>query len=197
MRVVDLGAGTGVITGALAAQAGSVLAVEIDPRLAAGLARRFDRRAERHRAPRRRLCTSRCRSTLTGSSRTRRSATPPRSCADSSTIPAGGLVRADLVVQWQVARHRARVGEARSDRPARGDLGALVDLRPRSPAPGGRLPPPPVVDAAVLVITARPSPLLAPADFARYTAFVTANWTAGWAGRTEPVDWAARFRARR
>ena len=106
-------------------------------------------------------------------------------------------MRADLVVQWQVARHRARVGEGRS-----ADLLGAIWAPWWTFARGRRLPaagfhPRPGVDAAVLVITARPSPLLAPADFARYTAFVTADWTAGWAGRTEPVDWAARFRARR
>ena len=107
-------------------------------------------------------------------------------------------MRADLVVQWQVARHRARVSEG-----APADLlGAIWapwwQLRPRAVAsPRPASVPGPSVDAAVLVISARPSPWLPAADFARYETFVTANWTAGPAVRSEPDDWAMRFRARR
>jgi 23S rRNA (adenine-N6)-dimethyltransferase len=195
-RVVDLGAGTGVITAALAMQAGSVLAVEIDPGLAAGLARRFAG------APNVTVLHGDACAVALPLNPYRVVANPPfaRTAAILRRLlddPAGGLVRADVVVQWQVARHRARVSE-----------GGPADLLGAIWAPwwtfarGRRLPaagfhPRPGVDAAVLVITARPSPRLPAADFARYQTFVTANWTAGSAGRTEPDEWAARFRARR
>ncbi len=44
-RVVELGAGTGILTTALAARAGLVLAVELDARLVGRLQRQFARRA--------------------------------------------------------------------------------------------------------------------------------------------------------
>ena len=86
--------------------------------------------------------------------------------------PAGALVRADVVVQWQVARHRARVGDT-----------APTDLLGATWAPwwrfqrGRRLPaasfrPRPSVEAAVLVITRRNPPLLAPEHFDGYATWV-------------------------
>jgi 23S rRNA (adenine-N6)-dimethyltransferase len=196
MRVVDLGAGTGVITSVLAAQAGSVLAVEIDPGLAAGLARRFDH------APNVTVLHGDACAVPLPLNPYRVVANPPfaRTAAILRRLlddPAGGLVQADVVVQWQVARHRARVSE-----------GGLSDLLGAIWAPwwrfarGRRLPaasfhPRPRVDAGVLVVTARATPLLAPAEFDRYRTFVTANWTADRTGPIEPEEWAARFRARR
>src|SRR5919201_2102568 len=44
--VLDLGAGSGVLTAALARAGASVVAVELDPTLAEGLRRRFDRVVE-------------------------------------------------------------------------------------------------------------------------------------------------------
>jgi 23S rRNA (adenine-N6)-dimethyltransferase len=90
--------------------------------------------------------------------------------------PDGGLVRADVVVQWQVARHRAQV-----------DQGSEADLLGAIWAPwwrferGRRLPaklfrPPPSVDAAVLVITRRDPSDVPTGDFAAYAAAVRSNW---------------------
>ena len=45
-RVLEIGAGTGALTEALAARGGRVTAIEIDPRLAAILRERFERRVE-------------------------------------------------------------------------------------------------------------------------------------------------------
>ena len=107
-------------------------------------------------------------------------------------------MRADLVVQWQVARHRARVS-----------TGAPLDLLGATWGPwwqfarGRRLPaacfrPRPAVDAALLEITRRDPPLVAAADFDRYAA-----WLAGEFGRgpdapqIEVPDWADRFHGRR
>ena len=143
---------------------GSVLAVEIDPALAAGLARRFAAAAERHRAPRRRAATSRCRSIRTGSSPTRRSRAPRRSCAGCSTIRPAAWCGPTW---WSSGRSPAtgrRVSERRARRPARRDLGALVAVRPRAAAsPRPASVPGPACDAAVPVIT-RAAPARAHGD---------------------------------
>jgi 23S rRNA (adenine-N6)-dimethyltransferase len=86
--------------------------------------------------------------------------------------PSGSLVRADVIVQWQVARARAK-----------SDLAPPTDLLAVTWGPwwrfrrGRRLGassfrPPPSVDAAVLVATRRTPPLLAVEDHTRYAAFV-------------------------
>jgi 16S rRNA A1518/A1519 N6-dimethyltransferase RsmA/KsgA/DIM1 with predicted DNA glycosylase/AP lyase activity len=123
-RVVELGAGCGVLTAALAERAGQVLAVELDPKLVAALARRFA--SARNVAV---LCADARHVPLP--------ANPYRVLANlpfnvmSATLrrlldtPASRLGRADLVVQWHVARQR--VGEP----PA-------VRLRTCSPPGGGR-----------------------------------------------------------
>jgi 23S rRNA (adenine-N6)-dimethyltransferase len=175
-RVVDLGAGTGVLTAALAARAGAVLAVELDPALAAGLARRFATepnvtvlRADLRDVP----------LPLTPYSVV---ANPPfgRTAAILHRLlddPGGGLVRADLVVQWQVARHRAKVSD---DAAAADMVGAIWDPWWRFER-GRRIPaslfrPRPAVDAAVLRITRRDPPGLPADEFDRHAAFVRTRW---------------------
>ena len=85
-------------------------------------------------------------------------------------------MRADVVVQWQVARHRAKVSEGG---PA-DLLGATWDPWWQF-ARGRRLPaacfrPRPSVDAAVLQITRRDPPAWPPEEFERYAAFVRDAW---------------------
>jgi len=151
-RVVDLGAGTGLITAALAARGAHVLAIELDPKLSARLAARFAH------TPNVTVLTADVRDVPLPRNPFRVVANPP--FGHTSAIlrrllddPDGGLVRADLVVQWQVARHRARVSD-----------GVLTDQLGERWAPrwrfarGRRIPaalfrPRPSVDAAVLVVT--------------------------------------------
>ena len=170
-RVVEFGAGTGLLTAALAERAASVLAVELDPALAPRLARRF-------------ACTPNVIVLHADVSDVPLPCTPYRVVANppfgrTAAIlhrlldhPEGGLVRADLVVQWQVARHRARV-----------EAGPPLDLLGATWAPwwrftrGRRLPaasfnPRPAVDAAVLEVTRRDPPLIAVEDFERYATLV-------------------------
>ncbi|MGO9872758.1 MAG: ribosomal RNA small subunit methyltransferase A [Acidimicrobiia bacterium] len=195
-RVVDLGAGTGVLTAALAARAAAVLAVEIDDALATRLARRFAHVSN--------VTVLGCDARAVPLPRNpyRVVANPP--FAATAAIlrrllddPGGALVRADLVVQWQVARHRAQVS-----------AGAPADVVGATWGPwwrfsrGRRLPaasfqPRPNVDAAVLVITRQTPALVPPADFARYAAWVRRQF-----GRRRdatsiaPADWAATFLTR-
>jgi 23S rRNA (adenine-N6)-dimethyltransferase len=193
-RVVDLGAGTGVLTAALAARAAAVLAVEIDPGLARRLAGRFA-----HVANVTVFCAD-ASEFPPPLSPYRVVANPPfgRTAATLRRLlddPCGGLVRADLVLQWQVARHRARVS-----------AGTPVDLLGATWGPwwrfvrGRRLPascfrPRPAVDAAVLEITRRDPPLLPGAEFERYAAWLGGEFRRRPDGpQIEVRQWVERFR---
>ena len=194
-RVVDFGAGTGVLTTALAHEAATVLAIELDPSLAARLAIRFAA------TPNVVVLHADVRDVPLPSTPYRVVANPPfaRTAAILHRLldhPEGGLVRADLVVQWQVARHRARVHE-----------GPPLDLLGATWAPwwrfrrGRRLPaasfnPRPAVDAAVLEIVRRDRPLVPVEDFERYAASVRERFaTTPGAPKVEVGEWIARFRA--
>jgi 23S rRNA (adenine-N6)-dimethyltransferase len=196
-RVVDLGAGTGILTAALAARAATVLAVELDDDLAVRLAHRFADASN---------VTVLCDDAQTVPlplTPYRVVSNPPFGCTAAilrrlCDDPAGALVRADVVVQWQVARQRARVSEA-----GPGDLAGATWAPWWRFQRGRRLPaasfrPRPSVDAAVLVITRRSPPLLSPDDFDGYAIWVRHQFGARPdAPQIEPTDWAKTFRPRR
>jgi 23S rRNA (adenine-N6)-dimethyltransferase len=89
---------------------------------------------------------------------------------DDPSVP---LVRADLVVQWEVARKRAATPPS-----------SLIsttwapwwEFRLGRRGPAAEFRPVPKVDAAVLTIVRRDPPLLPSAMAAPYAAFVRANW---------------------
>jgi 23S rRNA (adenine-N6)-dimethyltransferase len=174
-RVVDLGAGSGVLTAAVAASAASVLAVEIDPGLAAGLARRFATAANVS------VVRADARDVPLPLNPYRVVANPPfgHTAAILHRLlddPGGGLERADLVVQWQVARHRARVTQGlETDL-----LGAIWapwwEFSRGRRIPAGLFRPRPSVDAAVLVITRRDPPAVPTGDFAAFAAAARSRW---------------------
>ncbi|HSS10196.1 MAG TPA: rRNA adenine N-6-methyltransferase family protein, partial [Acidimicrobiales bacterium] len=104
--VVEVGAGSGVLTDALADRAGAVLALEIDTRLVPALTRRYRDRAhvvvigaDAFAIP---LPASPFR-VVAIPPFNRTSALLRRLLGDLDS----GLVRVDLIVQWQVARARA------------------------------------------------------------------------------------------
>lgn len=156
--VLEIGAGTGRLTEALASRAGRVLAVELDPELADRLGR---------------ACSGNPRITVVQAD-AMAVRLPERPFRAFGNLPFGAttpllrrllddptsrLVRADVIVQYEVARKRA------SPWPS--------SLRSLSWAPWWefaavrRLPsacfdPPPSVDAGVLSITRRAPPLLEP-----------------------------------
>jgi 23S rRNA (adenine-N6)-dimethyltransferase len=187
--VVEIGGGTGELTAALAERAAHVLTIELDPGFAARLAGRFEPvsnvtviRADALEAP---LPATSYR-VVANIPFNRTSAILRRLLDD----PTGGLARADLVVQWQVARSRATAR----------DLLAATWGPWWCFARGRRLPaalfrPPPSDDAAILTITRR-TPALLPADELHgYASFVRRAFEHS--SRSPNVDvkeWVRRFR---
>jgi 23S rRNA (adenine-N6)-dimethyltransferase len=172
--VVEIGAGTGAITNALARRGAEVLAVEIDPVWADRLRRTLGRaHAERVRVvatdflamalPSRPFRVVAC---LPFGSTT---AILSRLLGD----PHGQLRRADLIVQWEVARKRSAVPPATLRSTA---WGPWWEFRLGRRIPSTQFRPIPRVDGGVLVVTRRDPPLLPPAMASRYEAFVRANW---------------------
>jgi 23S rRNA (adenine-N6)-dimethyltransferase len=191
-RVLDLGAGTGVLTAALAAVAGAVDAVELDAARAAKLRRRFAH------DPTVAVVEGDALDVDLPDVPFRVVANPPfnRTAALLRRLlddPARPLVRADLVVQWQVAR--ARTSAAGPTGPC--DLLAATWAPWWRFARGRRLPrsaftPRPHVDAAVLVVTRRPRPLVPVEDRERYVRFVRGRFPAD--GHLVPADeWSCRW----
>ncbi len=166
--VVDIGAGNGLITEALARRGARVLAIERDPALAARLRAKFGSRP---------AVTVAEADVLTAP-------LPAEPFRVVANIPFGittkilrrlldsdALARADLIVQAEVARKRGTRG--------RGTLLNACWEPWFEFGTGARIPatafrPVPRVDTAVLIVTRRSSPLVDPASRRDYTDFVTA-----------------------
>lgn len=173
-RVVEIGAGLGAVTLALARRGLEVDAIELDPVWAMRLRERVRREAQR----RVRVVEADFRAWPLPATPFRVVGALPfsattdilRRLLDDPRVP---LLRADLIVQWEVARKRAE------DPPS--TLLSTVWAQWWRFALGARIPahafrPVPPVDAGVLVVTRREAPLL-PASLARdYAAFVRARW---------------------
>jgi 23S rRNA (adenine-N6)-dimethyltransferase len=149
---LDLGAGHGVITAALASSGASVIAVERDPRLAAGLRRRFA--AE----PLVRVSESDLRQVRLPRTEFLVVASPPFSlttalCRRLLGDPAVPLAGAELIIQRGAARWLA------SERPRDAETAwwaARYELRLAQPVSRASFVPPPGVDVAVLSVRPRP-----------------------------------------
>ena len=170
-RVIEFGAGTGVLTAALASRAHHVLAIEIDDTLVGDLARRF---AE---TPGVTVVHGDALEIALPETPYRFMANVPFNHTTAIlrrllATPTSSMLRADLIVQWDVARKRARASP-----------GPPVDLLGASWGPwwtfrrGRRLPaalfrPSPSVDAGILIVTRRSDELLAASEHQTFEAFV-------------------------
>lgn len=164
---LDIGAGTGVLTGALADAGATVTALELDPVLAAGLRRRFPERvvrvveadAREWRWPRQRFAVV-ANLPFAGTG----------SILDSLLRDPGvGLRRADVIVQWEFAEKHASVWP--------GTLRSVYWRAWFEPAVVARLSrraftPVPSVDAAVLRFARRAEPLVPVVLHSRYRRFL-------------------------
>jgi 23S rRNA (adenine-N6)-dimethyltransferase len=168
--VVDIGAGTGRLTEALASSAGRVVAIELDPSFVATLRRRFHARAKVAVVEGDVL-----RVTLPGGPFRAFGNIPfgltTRILRRLLDDPTSALVRADLIVEYDVARKRSSVWPS--------NLVSLGWLPWREFQLARRLParafePAPAVDAPLLSVTKRTLPLIPPELRPDYVALVGA-----------------------
>lgn len=188
--VVELGAGTGILTRELARHAERVRAVELDPVWARRLRQRF-------------AGNERVKVVEADLLRMQLPAEPFRIVANvpfGTTTrllhrllddPAVALTRADLILQWEVARKRA--GKPRTAISASWSPWWRFRLGRRLPRTAFR--PQPAVDAGVLVVERRRDPLLPPDAAESYAAFVRAIFAGTLAPELDPLQWASLFGA--
>jgi 23S rRNA (adenine-N6)-dimethyltransferase len=189
-HVVEVGAGGGVFTAALARRAASVLAVELDPVWAERLRRRFDG-------------SRRVRVVEGDALELELPARPFRVVANVPfgismgllhrllDDPASSLQRADLLLQWDAARKRA----ARSRSIAGATWSPWWRFRLGARIPRTAFRPMPSVDGGMLVVERRPRPLLPVAAATDYGAFVHGLYGGTLAPELLPEQWAALFAA--
>lgn len=167
--VLDVGAGSGMLTAALARVGARVLAVEIDPRLSADLRRRFEDvleadvlRVPLPRDPFRVVANL----PFDGTTAILRRLLDPRL----------SLVRADVIVEWGFAAKRAAVWPSTQ-------LGTLWsaswELSVTRRLPRTAFAPPPSVDAAFLRIVRRERPLVDRHELRTYSAFLARGYRDG------------------
>jgi 23S rRNA (adenine-N6)-dimethyltransferase len=191
--VLDLGAGTGRLTGELARAAQRVIAVELDPGLAAGLRGRWPNvDVVQGDATHMRL--------------------PDESFHVVANLPFGRtnellrlllddpqlrLERADVVVQWEVAVKRGLPWPSTANGVY---WGAFYEMTVARKIPARAFDPRPAVDAGVLVMRKRPEPLVPRELAGSYRSFVARGFRHGKpaAGGLLPRDldqhrWAALF----
>lgn len=87
--------------------------------------------------------------------------------------PEGRLRRADLIVQWEVARKRSAVPASTLRSTA---WAPWWEFRLGRRIAAAEFRPVPRVDGGVLVVTRRDPPFLAPRMVAKYETFIHANW---------------------
>jgi 23S rRNA (adenine-N6)-dimethyltransferase len=174
--VVEIGAGRGAITHALAEQPVDVIAVELDPiwaeQLRAALRRAGRRRVRVVQADFFALALPARPFRVIGSLPFGRTTDVCRRLFDDPRVP---LERADLIVQWEVACKRA-------ERPPSSLLSSAWapwwEFRSDRRIPAAEFRPVPRTDAGVLVATRRRPALLHPALARAWRACVRAHWPA-------------------
>jgi 23S rRNA (adenine-N6)-dimethyltransferase len=178
--VLDLGAGTGVLTTALAGRARRVVAVEIDSRLAAQLERRLPAvevlvadalRVPLPREPFKVVANL----PFDGATAILRRLLDPRAA----------LVTADVVVQWGLACKRTAVWPSTQ---LSAYWGAWFELSVSRRLPRCVFAPPPCVDAGLLRIVRRSEPLIPAVKRRAYEAFLARGYREGLRGILLPRE---------
>jgi 23S rRNA (adenine-N6)-dimethyltransferase len=163
---VDVGAGTGALTQALADAGASVLALELDSVLAASLRRRFAGRdvevvevdARDHPWPGSPFA-------VVANLPFAGSGSILSSLLGDPRVPLGRL---DAIVQWEAAVKHAAVWPATLKST---HWGAWHELAVTARISRSAFSPPPAVDAGILRAVRRPRPLVPPTEHARYEKF--------------------------
>jgi 23S rRNA (adenine-N6)-dimethyltransferase len=167
--VLDLGAGAGALTAALARAGARVQAIEVDPELAAALRRRFPDVVEgdalRIALPREPFKVV-SNLPFDGSTAILRRLLDPR-------VP---LETADVIVEWGLAEKRTAVWPSTELSVL---WGAWFELTLTRRLPRCVFAPPPSVDAAVMHIARRPEPLVHARDRRGYAAFLARGYRGG------------------
>ena len=165
--MVDVGAGSGVITEALLASGARVLALELDATLAAALRARFaGREVEIANADARRFQWPRARFSVVSNLPFAGSG---EILASLLRDPSTGLRQADVIVQWELAQKHAAVWPATMRATY---WRAWFDVTIVGRLSRHAFAPPPGVDAAVLRIARRASPLVPLATHRDYRSFL-------------------------
>lgn len=185
--VVDIGAGSGMLTAALLRAGAEVLAVEPDRRLASRL---------RRACPAARVIEADVRTVSWPGEPFRVVANLPfmlaaEICRRLFVDPTLPLRSADVIVEWDFAAKRARLWPSTAQTvvwSAWYELGVVRRLTPRD------FVPPPSVAAGVLRARRRAEPLVDPRRAAAYDAFVRRGFRIDAAARdADPHAWARRF----
>jgi 23S rRNA (adenine-N6)-dimethyltransferase len=177
--VIDVGAGRGALTAALVRRGADVVAVEIDPTWAD----RLRRTRTRASAGRLRVVNAdfvscplpTCPFRVVGCLPFGATTAILHHLLDDPLVP---LVRADVVLQWEVARKRAAAPPSTLVSTA---WAPWWEFRLGRRIPASEFRPVPKVDGAVLVVTRREPPVLPVAMALEYTRFVQAQWPFCWA----------------
>jgi 23S rRNA (adenine-N6)-dimethyltransferase len=169
--VLDLGAGTGVLTAALLHRGASVVAVEIDVELAAGLRRRF---------PEIRVFEADVLHVPFPREPFKVVANLPFGCGTAILRrlldPRVPVESAEVIVDWGLAAKRASVWPGTQ---LSAYWGAWFELSVVRRLPRCVFAPPPSVDAAVLRVVRRPEPLVPASERAAYHAFLARGYREG------------------
>jgi 23S rRNA (adenine-N6)-dimethyltransferase len=187
--VVDLGAGPGALTRALADAGAEVVAVEFDPVLAVELRRRFAGRAVRVVEADAVTCAWPAMPfAVVANLPFARSSEILRALLGGPHTP---LRRADLIVQWELALKRTAVWPSTLQSVSWGPWYELAIARRLD---ASAFAPRPSVDAAVLRVVRRMPPLLDAADAPGYRSYVRHAFAAprplraALAGRVSPLE---------
>jgi 23S rRNA (adenine-N6)-dimethyltransferase len=171
--VVELGAGTGRLTVELARVADHVLAVELDPHLAARLRRRVGPNVTVRELDGLKLTLPPEPFRVVANLPFSRTTAFLRRLLDD---PGVALERADLIVEWGVAVKRAAIWPSTL---LGASWGAWWTFRVDRRLAAASFEPRPSVDAAVLVVERRDPPLVPVAEWRAYSEFVRRGFNRG------------------